>query len=411
MFQYIVWAITFVTLWLTLIWLNFLFVDNKTLGKHSLPRVTFATAVWNEEKTILRTLKSLVAVDYPADKKQIIVVNDGSTDKTVSIIQEFIKTHKEVVLINKENGGKASALNVALKHSIGDFFAVMDADSRVEQDVLSHVLPNFEDKSVGAVISRIRVDEPKNFLQRMQRFEYVMSSLTRFVMNNFGTLSITHGACTVFNAKILRKVGGFDADRQNLTEDFEIALRLRNAGYQVRMEPRAISYTHVPSTPKTVWKQRTRWSRGYIYNMWNYRSMIFNQKHGLLGTFQLPVNVLAVGLLILNVSLISYDAFDRSWDFVSRSITLDGYFWTQITSWPTIKQFVLARNVQITLPIFITFLLGVYLMYSAHRLFKERISHNIMPLVAYTLVMPYFSAMNWISSIAKEVRKSKRTWR
>ncbi len=411
MFQYIVWAITFVTLWLTLIWLNFLMLEGKERKKHGVPFVTFGTAVWNEEKTILRTLTSLVEVDYPASKKQIIVVNDGSTDGTVAIIQKFIKKHPEVVLINKENGGKASALNLALKAAKGEFFAVMDADSRVEKDVLSHILPNFEDKGVGAVISRIRVDEPKNFLQRMQRFEYVMSSLTRFVMNNFGTLAITHGACSVFNTKILRTVGGFDADRQNLTEDFEIALRLRNAGYQVRMEPRAISYTHVPSTGKTVWKQRTRWSRGYIYNMWNYKSMIFSQKHGLLGTFQMPVNVLAVGLLIINIGLISFDGFDRLFEFVSRSITLDGYFWTQLTSWPTLKQFVLARNVQITLPLFITFMLGVYLIYAAHKLFKEQIAHNLMPLVAYTLVMPYFSAMNWISSIAKEVRKSKRTWR
>lgn len=399
------------TLWLTLIWLNFLMVREPTRVSHGLPKVTFGTAVWNEEKTILRTLKSLVEVDYPASKKQIIVVNDGSKDKTAAIIQEFIKSHPEVTLINKENGGKASALNVALKAAKGEFFMVMDADSRVEKDVLTHILPHFKDKSMGAVISRIRVDEPKNFLQRMQRFEYVMSSLTRFVMNNFGTLAITHGACSVFNTKILREVGGFDADRENLTEDFEIALRLRNAGYQVRMEPHAISYTHVPHTPKTVWKQRTRWSRGYIYNMWNYKGMIFSQKHGLLGTFQLPVNVLAVGLLILNIGLISFDSLHRAWDFVSRSFTLDGYFWTQLTSWPTLKEFVLARNIQITLPLFITFMLGVYLIYAAHRLFRERISQNVLPLVAYTLVMPYFSALNWVSSVAKEVRKSKRTWR
>jgi len=400
-----------VTLWLSLVWLSYLAMPARRPRKDAVPKVTFGTAVWNEEKTVLRTLQSLIEVDYPKGKKQIIIVNDGSTDRTAALVRKFIKSHPEVTLINKANGGKASALNLALKNAGGEFFVVMDADSRVERDVLHWMIPHFKDERAGAVISRIRVDEPKNFFQRMQRFEYVMSSLTRFLMNNFGTLAITHGACTMFRVKTLRKVGGFDDNRENLTEDFEIALRLRHAGYRVVMEPRATSYTHVPASPKAIWKQRTRWSRGYIYNMWNYRKMIFNKAHGLLGTFQMPVNVLAVGLLILNIGLISFDAMDRWVEFFLRSISIDGYFWAQLTSIPTLKQFVLARNVQVTLPLTITLIIGLYLIHAAHKLFKEQFLRNIMPFVAYTLVMPYFSALNWISSIAKEVRRSKRTWR
>src|SRR3989344_1634652 len=275
MIQYFIWAVTFITLWLTIVWLNFLVCDRTTPERKNLPKITFGIAAWNEEKTILRTVKSILQADYPANKKEIIVVNDGSTDNTANVVKTFIKEHNCVKLVNKPNGGKASAINTAIDLATGEIFAVLDADSRISPDALNKMIPHFLDKKTGAVISRIRVDEPKNFLQIMQRFEYVMSSMTRFIMNNFGTLAITHGALSIFKTSTLRKIGGFVRDKENITEDFEIALRLRKNRYNVVMEPSAVSYTHVPETIKGVWKQRLRWSRGYIYNMWQYRSMIF----------------------------------------------------------------------------------------------------------------------------------------
>jgi len=411
MLQYVVWGITFLTLWLTIVWLNFLFTQKSTPKLKRLPKITFGIPVWNEEKTVVRTIQSLLEADYPSHLKEIIVVNDGSTDGTRKVVEKFVKAHPEVVLINKENGGKASAVNDAIDRATGEFFAQIDADSRIEPNALKQVIPHFADKKVGAVISRIRVDEPKNFFQRMQRFEYVMSSMTRFIMNNFGTLTITHGALSTFRTSTLRKVGGFVRDKENITEDFEIALRLRKNGYAIVMEPNAISYTHVPSTLRTIWRQRIRWSRGYIYNMWQYRGMVFDTRHGLLGTFQLPVNVLAVALLIFNVSLISYDSMNRLSKFVFRSFTIPDYFFTQITSFPSLREFILARNVQVMLPVFVCFMLGLYLIVFAHRMFNERLQKNVLPFIAYTLVMPYFSTVNWVSSIAKEVRRTRRTWR
>jgi len=178
-------------------------------------------------------------------------------------------------------------------------------------------------------------------------------------------------------------------------------------GYGVIMEPNAISYTKVPDTFGTVWIQRLRWSRGYVYNMWKYRDMLFASKHGLLGTFQLPVNVVAVLLLILNVSLISYDGISRLLDFSIRSFTIPDYFWTSVMSFPSLQEFLLARNVQVSLPIIISLMLGIYLIVIAHRLFNEKLKNNVFPLVAYMFVMPYFSTLNWASAITKEVRRQK----
>jgi len=376
------------------------------------PKITFGIPAFNESTTILKTVKSLLEADYPRKKKEIIVVDDGSTDGTANIVKEFVSQNPgvPVQVISKKNGGKASALNIALEKATGEYFAVVDADSRITPESIKRSIVNFADKNIGAVISRVRVDEPKNFLERMQRFEYIMSTMTRKIMCNFGTLSMTPGVLSLYNIEVLNKIGGFTKDPNNLTEDLEIALRLKYNGYRIMMEHESVTYTHVPKTFAQLWSQRIRWTRGYIYNHWNYRSMFFSNKHGLFGMFQLPVNVLAVILLIANIGIIAYDLLNRFFDFVFRSFTIPDYFWTQITAWPTLKEFILARNVQVTLPVLIALILGIYLIVFAHRLFKEKFRQQLSPLISYIIVMPYFMTINWISSIAQEMSKSKRKW-
>jgi len=413
MLQYVLWGVSFITLWLTIVWLNFLYaepVPKKRFQEY--PKITFGIPAYNEKDTILKTVKSILEADYPLDKKEIIVVDDGSTDGTSGVVQKFVSQHPgvPVQIIRKSNSGKASALNVALDNATGDFFSVMDADSRISKESVKLSIANFTDKKIGAVISRVRVDDPKNFLERIQRFEYIMSSIIRKIMCNFGTLSITPGVLSIYRTSVIRKLGCFTRDKNNLTEDLEIALRLKYNGYTIKMEPESITYTHVPDTFPMLWSQRIRWARGYIYNHWNYRKMFFSSKHGIFGTFQLPINVLAVILLIANIGIIVYDGLNKLFDFVFRSLTIPNCFIDRLLDFPTLKEFILARNIQIYLPIMIGFILGTYLIVFAHRLFKERFSKQIAPLVSYIIVMPYFSTVNWISSIYQELTRSKRKW-
>ncbi|MBW2969654.1 glycosyltransferase [Candidatus Woesearchaeota archaeon] len=412
MLQYMLWGISFITLWLTIVWLNFLYAPVKRANVISTITIGIPVYSKNNDKDAIRTIKSIFASGYPKELLDVIAVDDGSEDNTLSKLKKFKKQHPELPLrvYHKENGGKASALNVALKKAKGEFFAVVDADSKISKDSITISLSNYTSKKVGAVISRIKVEKAENFLERLQRVEYIMSSMVRKIMSNFGTLSMTPGVLSLYRTKTLKKIGGFTKDRNNLTEDLEIAMRLKYKGYDVVMEPESITYTKVPETLADLWRQRIRWTRGYIINHWKYKSMFFSNKHGLFGVFQLPVNVLAILLLIANISIISYDGIDRLINFSFRSMTIPGYFLDRITSLPTLNEFILARNVQVYLPVILVFILGAYLIYFAHRLFKERLSNQLTPLFSYVVLMPYFSTLNWVSSIYHELARTKRKW-
>jgi len=411
MLQYILLGISFITIWLTIVWLHFMYQQPMQKKLTSIPTLTIAIPAYNEENTICKTVRSVCNANYPKDKLQVIVVNDGSTDNTEQAVQTFIKKHPDypVKLISKVNGGKASALNTALAEARGEFFACVDADSTVSKQSIHRILPHFTEEKVGAVISRIRVASPKNFLERVQRFEYLMSSMIRNIMTNFGTLSVTPGVLSIYRLNVLKELGGFTQDPHNLTEDLEIALRLRANNYEVVMEPKATTYTSVPKSIGAVWRQRIRWARGYLYNHWQYRHLFFSKKQGVFGMFQLPVNVVALILLIVNITIITYGLLSDMYEWAYRSITIPNYFWDSILSFPTWKEFLLARNMHVSIPVFIIFLLGIFLIWKAHKMFKER-AHQVPAIIAYVLVVPYFTTLNWIYSITHELRRTKRKW-
>jgi cellulose synthase/poly-beta-1,6-N-acetylglucosamine synthase-like glycosyltransferase len=190
----------------------------------------------------------------------------------------------------------------------------------------------------------------------------------------------------------------------------EIAMRLKYRGYRIEMETSSTTHTLAPNTLNSLWKQRIRWARGYLFNMWKYRSMLFSSKHGLFGIFQMPVNILVVGLLLVNISIIVYNLFDRMIEFTIRSTTIKGYFWTTLLEFPTLKEILLTQNLRITIPIILATVLGFYLILHAHRKFNEKITSNLTGAVGYFLFIPYFTTANWISSIFQEIFKTKRKW-
>lgn len=414
MLQHILWGITFFSLWLTIIWLHYLFEEEprkKELKEK--PTITLAIPAFNEEKTIAKTVQSIIQSDYPADKIEIIIVDDCSKDNTSRKAEELIAqnpAYKIRLLRHEQNKGKAAAVNTALDNATGEYFAVVDADSRIAPDGIKLVLPYFYDEKIGAVISRVKVESPSKLIERIQYFEYIMSSMIRKLMAMLGTLHITPGVLSTYKTEVVRKVGGFTKDRNNLTEDMEIALRLIANGYRIEMQPESVTHTIVPKGLSRLWKQRIRWARGYIYNMWLYRRLMLSAKHGTFGLFQMPINIIVVTMLILNVGIIMINILDRSSEFLLRSATIQGYFIQRILDFPAIHTFVLGQNYRIMLPIIIVTILGFYLIWQSHRRFKESMLKNATGIIAYFFFIPYFTTVNWIASIFQEVMNTKRKW-
>jgi len=197
---------------------------------------------------------------------------------------------------------------------------------------------------------------------------------------------------------------------KNITEDLEVAFRLRSNQYIVSMAPEAIGYTKVPNDFKGLWSQRIRWFRGFIYNHIKYKHMIFRSKYGLFGTFQLPLNIFAVVLLLITVAIITFGTIRDSWEFLLRSVTIQGYFWKTLTDFPTIKELLLGQNIQVILPLFLGTVLGMWLIVIAHKRLQEKILRYVAYIWFYFLVAPTLTSIHWFTSITHEIFRTKRKW-
>ena len=176
----VLWTAYLISLYFAIFWFMVLMDKETKIKTRRLKKFPFVSVVipaYNEERNIITTLKSLTKLTYPKNKLEIIVVNDGSTDDTKNLVEEFIAQNKalDIKLINKKNDGKGSALNRGLSISKGEFFVCLDADSIVTKDSLGKILPHFTEDNIAVVLPLLKVDKPKNLWQRMQWLEYIVN--------------------------------------------------------------------------------------------------------------------------------------------------------------------------------------------------------------------------------------------
>lgn len=267
------------------------------------PTVTVTVPCYNEEKTLSKTVKSLLSMDYPKDKLKIFIVDDGSKDNTWQVAQEF-KDNPNIVLIKKENGGKHTALNLAIERTDSEFFGCLDADSVVHPQALKRIIRYFQnDPKNMAVAPSIVVYNPKNFLQYAQNIEYDMGVYTKKMMGFMGGIHVTPGPFSIFRKKVFDDLGPYR--KAHNTEDQEIALRMQENGYKIDHCADAYVYTNTPNTIPKLFRQRLRWIYGFIKNVTDYRHLLFKKKYGTVSVFTLPVGIIGIiGVIFLLLNVI-----------------------------------------------------------------------------------------------------------
>lgn len=277
---------------------------SKEPGENMLvPSVTVIVPCWNEERTLGRTVQSLLSLNYPREKFQIFIVDDGSTDRTARIVREFLFDSR-VSYFYKENGGKYSALNLGIEKASTDLIGCLDADSFVSPDSLSRIVRAFEDSSVMAVTPAIRVWRPETWIQKIQETEYTIGILFKRLLAFLNAQYVTPGPFSVYRREVFETAGIFRHAHQ--TEDMEMALRMHSRRLKIENVFDAEVFTVAPKTFRGIIQQRLRWTYGFVRNTAEYRHMLFRPHYGNLGLFSLP-------LAMISLVAVLYSAFYLLW--------------------------------------------------------------------------------------------------
>jgi cellulose synthase/poly-beta-1,6-N-acetylglucosamine synthase-like glycosyltransferase len=247
--------------------------EKRSLLNKSLPSVSAIIPVKNEETVISRLLEALLRLDYPLEKKEIIIVEDGSTDRTGEICEQYARRYCDQIKVIRRSmsNGKPSALNFALKQVQGDIVAVFDADFVPEPNIFMKMAKYFEDTSIAVVQGRIcSINEDENILTKFVSYELAVWFETlmrgKDALNLFVSIE---GSNYFIRRRVLEEVGGWDSE--SLCEDSELAARLVEKSFSCRYAPDVLSWQEIPAKLTWLFGQRTRWLRG---------AMEISLKHG-----------------------------------------------------------------------------------------------------------------------------------
>jgi len=278
------------------------------------PAVTITVPCWNEEKTIEKTVQSLLNLNYPKDKLHIFLIDDGSTDGTWEVIKKF-EHESNIKIFHKENGGKHTALNFGVEHMTTDFFGCLDADSYAHPESLARIMSYFErDPEVMAVAPSVTVYNPKNIIQKAQEAEYFMGVYFKKMLGFLGAINVTPGPLTIFRKKVFDDLGPYRHAYN--TEDMEIAYRMQANHYKIEHCNDAYVYTNTPATARKLYKQRLRWIYGFLNNTLDYKNVILRKKYGNFALFTLPTGIITV----FSVSFFSAQIILNVFDYISRKV-------------------------------------------------------------------------------------------
>jgi cellulose synthase/poly-beta-1,6-N-acetylglucosamine synthase-like glycosyltransferase len=363
--------------------------------------VTIIVPSYNEENTVAASVDSLLALDYPKDKLSIILVNDGSTDRTQEVLERY-RSNPQVVILSKENGGKHTALNLALKSVRSELVGCLDADTFVSPDALLKIVPYFENPSVMAVTPSIKVHEPRTILQLIQKVEYSFGIFIRRMYASMNAIVVIPGAFSIFRAEVFQKLGGYR--KAHFTEDMEMGLRMQKHHYRIVNSLSASVYTTAPRRFPELYRQRVRWTYGYLKNTIDYRELFFNKKYGYAGMLVLPLGVLSLVSTVYAAGYLLWMVSTKAWGAITQYAQVGFHLPPALSDW------FYFNTSSMTIIGVMAFLLTLALIFISLYLAngKIKISRDLFYYLAiYALIVPVWS----VKSLLNVLVGKDTTWR
>jgi cellulose synthase/poly-beta-1,6-N-acetylglucosamine synthase-like glycosyltransferase/peptidoglycan/xylan/chitin deacetylase (PgdA/CDA1 family)/spore germination protein YaaH len=263
------------------------------------PRVAVLIPAYNEEKVIVRTIRSVMMSNYK--NIRIIVIDDGSKDRTYDVAREAYPADiasGRLTVLTKENGGKADALNFALERIDEELYVGIDADGVIAHDAITNLVPHFANPKIGAVAGNAKVGNRVNLWTRWQALEYITSqNFERRALDLFDVVMVVPGAIGAWRTAPVRTGGGYHSN--TVAEDADLTMNLLEQGYSVIYEDQALAFTEAPVNADGLIRQRFRWSFGILQAIFKHKGAI--SKHRAMGLFALP-NILIFQILLPLVS-------------------------------------------------------------------------------------------------------------
>jgi cellulose synthase/poly-beta-1,6-N-acetylglucosamine synthase-like glycosyltransferase/peptidoglycan/xylan/chitin deacetylase (PgdA/CDA1 family)/spore germination protein YaaH len=262
------------------------------------PSVSVLIPAYNEEKVIVETVRAALHSDYP--DLRVIVVNDGSADRTGELLDSNFGSYSRVKIIHQSNRGKSAALNRALAEAGSDIVVTIDADTEVERDAIRKLVRHFSDPTVGAAAGNVKVGNRSRWLTRWQALEYITSqNLEKRAFDLLNCITVVPGALGAWRRTTVQALGGFTTD--TVAEDADLTIAIRRAGWRVSYDEWAVAWTEAPETLSALIRQRFRWTFGTLQSVWKHRETLFQPKYGTLGWVALP-NIFVFQLLLPLIS-------------------------------------------------------------------------------------------------------------
>lgn len=389
----------------------------KKISLDTYPKVTIIVPCWNEERTIAKTVTSILGLEYPKDKLDIILVDDGSTDNTYSIMEQY-KTHPSIRVIKKENGGKHTAMNMGIEMSDSPFVGCLDADSFVHPEALKRIMTYFQaHPDTQSVAPSIIIDNPKTFIQRLQKIEYTWAIFIKKMLGLVNGIHVTPGPFSIYRREIFGKIGLFR--KAHNTEDMEIAFRMQVNHLRIRQCNDAYVYTVGPATIKALYKQRLRWLYGFIQNTIDYRKYLLRPEFGVFSLFTVPsgfVSAIAAPFMLIF-------SLYRLGDFITgkvveasvTGITLPTLSFSGDLSWPAFNfdwfYVPASPHIFIAIVLYLFLAIGIFIGRSMEQDEERKESWPIARIVPFVLVYSVIAPLWILRALFNTVTRRKTSWR